>query len=390
MADLSTAKTTREGAVERGTHEKQSRAWRRWTTYCESIGLEHNLFLDEFTRHQRIKIFGAFAVALREGRFSKRANGTMASKSVKSSIDLVAATFRENGYGNPTRDEDLDTAFLLQRQYRALAKGDAKEKQQKALPVDVIRTVAHNQTTETTQATAQLIIGAFFFACRSCEYLKVSRPGQTKQLRIRNLQFARNGTVIPNTSPNLNEADCVSITFEMQKNDMKHETVTQWATNDLVMCPVRAWAAIVSRILKYKGATEETHVSAVWRKKKIEYIDATTVISALQVAVKAYGESALGIEAHEIGTHSLRSGAAMAMYLGGCPVYSIMLIGRWRSTAFLQYIRKQIAEFTFDVSQKMLTVPIFRHVLPPTKAEQPAATSMQNIVGRVSSLMLAC
>ncbi len=83
MADLSTAKTTREGAVERGTHEKQARAWRRWNTCCESIGLEHNLFLDGFTRHQRIKILGAFAVALRNGRFSKRANGTMASKSSK-------------------------------------------------------------------------------------------------------------------------------------------------------------------------------------------------------------------------------------------------------------------------------------------------------------------
>ena len=302
----------------------------------------------------------------------------------------MAVTFRENGFGNPTRDKDLDTAFLLQRQYRALAKGDAKEKQQKALPVDVIRKLALNQTTETTQATAQLIIGAFFFACRSCEYLKVSRPGRTKQLKIRNIQFARNGTIIPNTSPSLNEADCVSITFEMQKNDMKNETVTQWATNDPIMCPVRAWSGIVSRILSYKGTSEETHVSAVWRKKKLEYIDASTIITALQVAVKAYGETALRIESHEIGTHSLRSGAAMAMYLGGCPVYSIMLIGRWRSTAFLQYIRKQIAEFTFDVSQKMLAVPKFRHVLPPAKSEQPAPTSMHHIVGRVSSLMLAC
>ena len=255
----------------------------------------------------------------------------------------MAVTFRENGFGNPTRDKDLDTAFLLQRQYRALAKGDAKEKQQKALPVDVIRKLALNQTTETTQATAQLIIGAFFFACRSCEYLKVSRPGRTKQLKIRNIQFARNGTIIPNTSPSLNEADCVSITFEMQKNDMKNETVMQWATNDPIMCPVGAWSGIVSRILSYKGTSEETHVSAVWRKKKLEYIDASTIITALQVAVKAYGETALRIESHEIGTHSLRSGAAMAMYLGGCPVYSIMLIGRWRSTAFLQYIRQQIA-----------------------------------------------
>ena len=34
----------------------------------------------------------------------------------------------------------------------------------------------------------------------------------------------------------------------------------------------------------------------------------------------------------------------MAMYLGDCPVYSIMMIGRWSSDAFLRYIRKQVEQ----------------------------------------------
>ncbi len=44
----------------------------------------------------------------------------------------------------------------------------------------------------------------------------------------------------------------------------------------------------------------------------------------------------------DVEMHSIRSGAAMAMYLGECPVFMIMLIGCWSSDAFLRYIRKQV------------------------------------------------
>lgn len=63
----------------------------------------------------------------------------------------------------------------------------------------------------------------------------------------------------------------------------------------------------------------------------------------------------LGFHASDIGLHSARSGAAMAMYLAGVPVYTIMLLGRWSSDAFLRYIRKQVKEFSDGVSSKMLT-----------------------------------
>ena len=59
----------------------------------------------------------------------------------------------------------------------------------------------------------------------------------------------------------------------------------------------------------------------------------------------------------------------MAMFLGGCPVFLIMMIGRWSSDAFLRYIHKQVEEFNHDVSQKMLTHMFHRHIpdyLSPT------------------------
>ncbi len=51
----------------------------------------------------------------------------------------------------------------------------------------------------------------------------------------------------------------------------------------------------------------------------------------------------------------------MAMYLGKCLVYTIMLIGRWSSNAFLQYIRKQVMEFSHNVSKSMLWFQNYHH-----------------------------
>ena len=52
----------------------------------------------------------------------------------------------------------------------------------------------------------------------------------------------------------------------------------------------------------------------------------------------------------------------MAMYLGECPIFIIMLIGRWSSDAFLMYIRKQVMEFSQNVVKRMLSCQNFRHI----------------------------
>ena len=97
MADLAAALAAAEAGVGGGTHENDSRAWSRYTTYCDSIGLDTNYFLDGLTRQQRIAIMGAFAVAVCQGRFLRPGDGPLAKKSVKNTINAVAATFRENG-----------------------------------------------------------------------------------------------------------------------------------------------------------------------------------------------------------------------------------------------------------------------------------------------------
>jgi len=148
----------------------------------------------------------------------------------------------------------------------------------------------------------------------------------------------------------------------MQKNEQKHETIIHGQTDDPVLCPVKQWALLVNRTWSYQGTMENTSVCMVWRNDRREQITSHQVIMSLRAACATIGSTRLGFEPDEIGTHSLRSGAAMEMYLAGVPVCTIMLIGRWSSNAFSQYIRRQVVQLSKDVAQKMLTHRSFRTI----------------------------
>ena len=53
-----------------------------------------------------------------------------------------------------------------------------------------------------------------------------------------------------------------------------------------------------------------------------------SMITSLKATGKTIRGDKLGFKVSEIGTHSLRSGTAMAMTLDQSPVYVIMIIGR--------------------------------------------------------------
>ncbi len=228
---------------------------------------------------------------------------------------------------------------------------------------------------------------------RSCKYVKVTQQEKrrTEILRLRNLRFFNNGRLVPHDDPNLEYSNCLNITFKMQKKDEKNNTTTQMASGDITLFPVRAAAAIVRSIRLYPGANNDTPISATWKYDRIEHIMSKQITNALRDAVSAIGEDALHIATNEIGTHSIRSGAAMAMFLGGCPVFLIMMIRRWSSNAFLCYIQKQVEEFNRDVSHKIPTNMFHRHIpnyssqtvshLDPRQQNHLDNTETQNNVG---------
>ena len=341
MADLIAAAAASEGAVTGGTHESQARSWRRFTEYLDSIGLRHDHYLDSFTRPQQHKIMCAFAMAMRQARFSGPAYDKLAEGTIRGTISNVCSSFRDSGRLNPTKDDDGQLSFILSRLFRAFRNEDPNEVQQKAVPPCVVLAIARLNRSERQLAVGQLTRLGFFFAMRSREYLKVAKAeeGRTKILALRNLRFIRDGKVMSHDDLELERADCLAITFEMQKKEDKNDTVHHKATRDQTMCPVQAGAELVRRIRSYPNTDDDTPISAlmIGDSSRITHVTGKQVANVLKDTVRAIGEDVLNIKAEEVGTHS----PAMAMFLGGLPVYLIMLMGRWSSDAFLRYIRKQ-------------------------------------------------
>lgn len=105
-------------------------------------------------------------------------------------------------------------------------------------------------------------------------------------------------------------------------------------------------------------------------KGHLHQITGPQLLKQIRLAAAAIGKDISGFSPTDIGLHSARSGAAMAIYLSGIPVYTIMLLGWWSSDAFLRYIQKQVKEFSKGISRKVLKKDKF-FTIPTTSTDDP-------------------
>ena len=181
--------------------------------------------------------------AVRGERFSNstKGYGHLVASTCRTALDSVRAAFRANGRPDPSLDADGKSALLLHHQLRGYANKDPSTKQQKPIPLTLIKQMVTRPVSNPGLiAFHELINFAFFFAMRSCEYLKV-RPTEerrTHPIRLRNLVFRKNHLIVPHDDPNLAEADTITCTFEYQKRDLRDNSITQSKSGDPLMCPV--------------------------------------------------------------------------------------------------------------------------------------------------------
>ncbi len=97
-------------------------------------------------------MLGAFAMAVREGRFLRERHEPLAEGTVRGTISHVVQAFRAKGRSNPTKEADSKLSILLSRQFRAYQNNDPKQVQQKALPFAVFDELAKRQVTELDKA----------------------------------------------------------------------------------------------------------------------------------------------------------------------------------------------------------------------------------------------
>jgi len=210
------------------------------------------------------------------------------------------------------------------------------------------------------QAIADRATGAWFFAMRSCEYLAVKQRGKTKCVMVGGVRFLDNqNRIIPHNSHRLwSDAVKVNITFTQQKNGLKGDQRTQARTEDTYLCPVRSWIRIIRELRNIPSSKDETPVSTYLDPKsgELRRISAENLIVMLRSTAEALGVDQVGYRPLEIGTHSIRSGCAMGLFMMDIHPIRIQIIGRWSSDAFMVYIRPQVLEWSSDLSIKLASL----------------------------------
>jgi hypothetical protein len=221
-----------------------------------------------------------------------------------------------------------------------------------------------------------LTIGSFFFAHRSCEYLGTTGERKTKLLTLGDFRFHRHDRLLPLSDPGILLAETVTITYRDQKNGQKMQQRTHWRTDDPDFCPVRVWLAVVLRLFRRPDCDRSTSINTYHVAGRRMAVSATQVIAALRATATAIGFDALGFHAADIGTHSIRCAAAMAMAILNYPTWQIMITGRWNSDAFMGYIREQVDRLSHGVSTSMAGIDHFNTI----PAALPHVAAMPNTV----------
>jgi hypothetical protein len=293
------------------------------------------------------------------------------SSTVRYAASSLAAAFRHHHKHSPFHEQGHPHLLPVVRSLlKAYDNVDPPTNRQKAITPKLLRCLYSSTGLSTPAlqdtlpaATADLTIGAFFFAKRSCEFSTTRKPGRTKIVTIQYVLFRDHLKQIVPRSANdlLQRAEYVTITFVSQKNGKKMDLRTQRRTGDPVLCPVLRYGSVVRRILRQNPlAPNDTKLNTIHIGTSIGTITNDYVRELLRTTCSNFGgKTTFGYNSTEIGNKSIRSGAAMSLFLSNVSTPRIMLLGRWSSDAFLAYIRPQVLEWTSNMSRSMIKIDSF-------------------------------
>jgi len=189
---------------------------------------------------------------------------------------------------------------------------------------------------------SELSTGGFFFAMRSCENSQAAGERKTKTVSLDGITFwSTTESIIPHMSDEIFLAARVIVRFDDQKNSTQFDHRTQERTTDPILFPVKIFASLVSRIYRtVPNPSGHTTIDTFHLHATTSRITAKLFLETLRSACRLGGcKEFFGFSPCDIGTKSIRSGAAMALFLNGHSREHIMLLDRWRSAAFMDYIR---------------------------------------------------
>jgi hypothetical protein len=202
----------------------------------------------------------------------------------------------------------------------------------------------------------QKIVWDFILGCLCL----TGRPGKTRRLTAGNIIFREaDSKSVGHDDPQLSQkVMIVTVCFVNQKNRTKMEKHSQRRSGVKGLCPVEAWTSVIESLCtdfpmdhRWKSRT----VCSYKDGRRNAEVQASHVLNLLQTSCQVHDcKNKYGIHASEIGTRSIQSGAAMSLAVqGGNSDKKIMMLGRWKSLAFLAYIQPQVMEWAGDMASKM-------------------------------------
>jgi len=235
---------------------------------------------------------------------------------------------------------------------------DPATEKQVAVPVYIPNFIfldTRNSNNRRVKAIGELTLIAFYFLLRVGEYTYHGKGiRRTQQFRLCDLKFFTKGHQIqPGQLPTLaGIIDLVSMTIDNQKNGHQGQTLSHHAlTDNNLCCPVRALVSCTLDMIK-DGAQQDTLICAFRESPTMawQHVRSKDMVKAVKDAVKIKKTKDNGFVESKVGSHSLRAGGAMALYITKHSVIEIQWAGRWTSMTVMEYIHGQL-----DVVSKGLT-----------------------------------
>ena len=242
------------------------------------------------------------------------------------------------------------------------------KKVQKAITPDFLRCMSSLSSTlvinDAEDHAIDLIIFAFFFAMRSCEYVSASPPGRTKTITLGCITFwTKDRRLIHHDDPHLYHiAVYVRVVFIDQKNGEKFEPRVQRRSGDPALCPVVRAARAVKRVRSFVPDYDDSTLLCATHGTSCHAPSLNqdfTLQLIRKVCTDFGGRDRFGFDKSEIGNRSIRCGAAMALFVTGHSSDKIMILGRWKSSSFMDYIRPQVIEWINHFSSDMISFDNF-------------------------------
>ena len=260
---------------------------------------------------------------------------------------------RRTAPGQSHLDKDFKTLF---EQY---TESDSAPKPQHALPNSTIQWIIreYHSGPIRNRTTAWLIVLAYFFLLRVGEYTPAEnkkRKKRTIPLRKCDLRLLRSGIPIDPEADleTLLQADGVTICLENQKNGKKNQTLFHDASDDPLMCPVKAAAHLLYLL---RGLPTSSPIGTVndGSTSPRDRIRASEIRGMIRLGAVEDRLDAAGYDLRRIGSHSLRSGGAVRLKLAGADDSLIQSLGRWSGDTFKRYIQPYIGPITRGWAARM-------------------------------------